>query len=614
MGVLYDELKRRKVFRVSAAYVVVAWLMIQVADIVFPRLSLPDWTITLVLILLLIGFPIAVILAWAYDVTPDGVIRTDDARDDRSGPRPKGPGSRHFVAAALVAALGIVAYQTLGPEPDAGLEQVTGNDKSVAVLPFDDLSERGDQGWFCDGLTEEILHSLARLPELDVISRTSSFHFRGKNMPLREIATRLGVAHIVEGSVRQSGERLRVTVQLIRAADDRHVWSENYDATADDVFSVQEDVAEKIAEALDVFLDDAKREAMFAAGTRNVQAWKLYSQAAKLEYDWYEPYGIGDQLWQSSSLTEKALELDPDFLTARFLHIAAYTHFGMGDNYDGAPKDLTHDKAQAVILDDLDRAATLARNAGQRQLFRLNRIYYSSDWRGFPALVDSLNLREIQDVIHETVSSNNIDVVLSLMGRNREALDFLEEALRRSPYDPSIWWHVSGAAFGIGGPDLALQYIEKVPAEFATVRVRKSIFTLIAAGRPEEALAIVDEYKGTDYVRPDGVMRALALAHAGRKAEAREMLAAIPPDIRDHWVIAWAMDAAGEREGAEAMYRSIDAKAGGAQVLAGYATTLFGGKLFHDIAWTPNLAARFAEAGVTPERLEIPGPVEVAHQ
>ena len=423
-------------------------------------------------------------------------------------------------------------------------------------------------------------------------------------MSLGEIAARLNVAHIVEGSVRRSGDRLRVTAQLIRAADDSHMWTKTYDASSEDVFSVQEQVAEKIATALDVLLDDTKREAMFAGGTRNVEAWELYSQALQLDYDWYEPYGVGDRLWQSSVLVEEALALDPDFVAARFLHISAYTHYGMGENSDGAPQNLTRERAQAIILEDLDAAARLTTNPAKRALYQLNRAFYSNDWSQIPALVDALDLDAVQNIIHETVSSHNVDGLLSILGRKQDAFDFLEEGLRRNPFDPSFLWHMSGAAFGVGGPDLAFRYIDSVPAEFVTVRTRKRMYVLIAAGRAEEALAVAKNYGGS--LNAALAASALALAHAGRKAEARKVLDDLAGSGYEHWALAWAKDAAGDIEGAEALYRSIDAKPGGPQVLAGYATTLFGGRFFHDLAWTPNLAARLAEAGVEPVRLQIP--------
>ena len=603
---IIDELKRRNVFRVGVAYVIVAWLIAQVTELALDSFAAPDWVMKTVLFLLVVGFPLALILAWAFDLTPAGVRKTGDAEGDKPRAPRGGQKLNYLIVGALVAALAFIAYQNLGPGLDPGPAEIAGIKESVAVLPFHDLSEGGDQAWFADGLTEEILNSLAQLPELKVISRTSSFHFRDKDLPLREIAARLDVAHIVEGSVRRYSDRLRVTAQLIRVADDSHIWSETYDAATDDVFRVQEDVAEKIATALNVFLNDTKRKAMFAVGTRNVQAWKLYSQALQLEHDWYNPYGVGDKLWRASALTEKALELDPHFLAARFLHVTAYTHFIFGENSDGAPEGLTYEKAQTVILEDFDAAGVLARNPVDRTFFRLNRVFYSNDWSEIPALIASLDLDAVQIIIQASVSGHGVDNLLSILGRKQAAFDYLQEALRRSPFDPSLWWHLSGAAFGLGGPELALQYIDQVPAEFVSIHVRKTMFNLIAAGRAEEALAIVENFGMGDYRNMSA--KALVLANAGRKAEAREVLDDIAGRGIAHWIQAWAMDATGDLDGAEAMYRFIDAKPGGPQILVLSATALFGGKFFHDFAWTPNLAARLAEAGVEPERLRIPEP------
>ena len=606
MGGFVSELKRRNVFRVGAAYAVVSWLVLQVVDLVFPRLGFPDWAITLVLILLLIGFPVALILAWTFDITPGGIRKTEDGDGGEAATFAGGHKLNLVIAGALVAALGFIVYQNSGIRSNQASSGHTETEKSVAVLPFDDLSEGGDQAWFSDGLTEEILNSLARLPELKVISRTSSFHFRDRELPLREIADRLGVAHIVEGSVRRAGDQFRVTVQLIRAEDDSHIWAETFDASTNDVFRVQEDVAEQIATALDVFLDDAKREAMFAFGTRNVQAWELYSQASRLEHEWYLTFGVGDKLWQVSELTEKALKLDPNFLAARFLHVTAYTHFVFGENSDGAPQGLTPEKAQDVILKDYEASAALARHPADRTFFRLSRAFYSNDWSKIPGLIDALDLDAVQDIIQASVSGHAIDNLLSILGRKQDAFDYLQEALRRSPYDPSLWWHISGAAFALGGPELAFAYIAKGPAEFEVNYIRKTVFTLIAAGRAEEALSTVEDYGGKPANHSSAL--ALVLAYAGRQAEAGDVLDAISDQDYEHWRLAWAMEAAGKLKQAEAMYRSIDAKPGGPQVLMLYATSLYGGKFFHDLAWTPNLAARLAEAGVEPERLKIPEP------
>jgi len=206
MPPLFEELKRRKVIRVVVAYVVVGWLLIQIAETTFAPIGLPDWTLRLVIVLVALGLPLAAVLAWAFDITPGGVIRTP--------------------AVAAPSAM------------------------SIAVLPFPDMSAEKDQEHFCDGLTEELLNALTRIPKLRVASRTSSFSFKGKEVDLREAAEKLHVAHILEGSVRTSGNRIRVTAQLVETATDSHLWSETYDRELDDIFAIQDDIASRVLEAM----------------------------------------------------------------------------------------------------------------------------------------------------------------------------------------------------------------------------------------------------------------------------------------------------------------------------------------------------------------------------
>ncbi|MDX1459792.1 MAG: hypothetical protein R3348_01935, partial [Xanthomonadales bacterium] len=222
----FNELRRRKVVRVFVAYVLVAWVVLQVADVVFPAMGLPGWTITLTLGLLVTLLPIVLVLAWMFDVTPGGIERTDAAGTDKSDV--------------------------------AGLDRSTvpGDDKSIAVMPFLDLSAEGNQAHFCDGLTDELLNVLTSIPGLRVASRTSSFAFKGKDIGLDEVAARLRVAHVLEGSVRKSGSMIRITSQLIEAASDSHLWSETYDRELEDIFAIQDDIASRILGVLKIRFAD----------------------------------------------------------------------------------------------------------------------------------------------------------------------------------------------------------------------------------------------------------------------------------------------------------------------------------------------------------------------
>jgi adenylate cyclase len=237
----FAELRRRKVFRVAVVYLVVAWLLVQVADAVFEPMGLPAWTLKLVITMVALGFPLACALAWAFDVTAKGIERTPDADPATS---PSAP------AAAV-------------PE-------------SVAILPFVDMSPERDQEYFCDGIAEEIINSLCCIRDLRIASRTSSFQFKGRAADVREIGRMLGVGAVLEGSVRKAGERVRITAQLVGTADGYHLWSESYDRDLSDVFAIQTEIAQKMVEALRVSLSRQERELIQRRGTNNPEAYDLY--------------------------------------------------------------------------------------------------------------------------------------------------------------------------------------------------------------------------------------------------------------------------------------------------------------------------------------------------
>ncbi|MGH8028763.1 MAG: hypothetical protein ACREO3_02395, partial [Arenimonas sp.] len=251
---LYAELKRRGVLKVGGAYVVVAWIIVQVASIAFPAFDAPAWVLRVFILIAMLGFPIAVVMAWVLEVTPDGL---------RHEPSHLG-NKRVFGIAAGLVALALAWYfvgqpalrgdqaeklakaEAATPPPAKGPPQ-----RSIAVLPFVDMSQGKDQEYFSDGITEEILNALTRVEGLKVAGRTSSFHFKGRNENLQVIGTALGVAHVLEGSVRKQGDRIRITAQLIKVDDGFHVWSQNYDRKLDDIFAVQDEISGAIATALE---------------------------------------------------------------------------------------------------------------------------------------------------------------------------------------------------------------------------------------------------------------------------------------------------------------------------------------------------------------------------
>jgi len=340
---LYAELRRRKVFKVGGAYLVVAWLLIQVAATVAPQLQLPDWAPRMITLVLLLGFPVALVLAWALDSTPEG-IKVDGA---------PGGDKRIYAIAAILAGLVLVWYfrgpaneGTPGPStaatpadkapaPAPTTPDVAGPtspaQQSIAVLAFTDLSPDKDQEYFSDGISEEILNALVKVQGLKVAGRTSSFYFKGKNEDLRRIGETLGVAHILEGSVRKQGDKVRITAQLIQAKDGFHLWSETYDGSLADVFELQEQIARKITDELKLVLQGGQQQRLVPVATADPEAYAKFLQATAI-FNRRERAKFPSAI----ALLEEAIRLDPTFARAH-ARLAAF-HI-LSPEYIGADLD-----------------------------------------------------------------------------------------------------------------------------------------------------------------------------------------------------------------------------------------------------------------------------------
>ena len=308
MSTFFKELERRKVYRVAVAYAVVAGGVIQLASAVFPAWELPSWALRLVVVLLLTGFPIALVLAWAFDVTPAGIQATEEAT-----PRPAGQTLLRrrrnvFLLGSLGIAVSLIAGFFLLPRASA--RKI---DKSIAVLPFENFSEDKDNAFFADGIQDDILTNLAKISDLKVISRTSVMSYRGKDQNVREIGKALGVSTILEGSVRKSGNRVRLNVQLINAVNDEHIWAEDYDRDLTDVFAIQTDLAQKIAHELKAKLSPTEKAQMTRKPTENGEAYLAFVQAHNLFHMQLEE---PEKLKQAEQLYERALQMDPNFALA----------------------------------------------------------------------------------------------------------------------------------------------------------------------------------------------------------------------------------------------------------------------------------------------------------
>ena len=315
---LFDELKRRNVLRVGTAYVVTSWLLIQVAETIFPLFGLDDTLARILVIVLGIGIIPALTFAWAFELTPEGLKKEKDVDRSRSTTLQTSKKLDLMIMVMLALALAYFALDkfVLSKPREALIAETARQegrsealiesygDKSIAVLPFADLSPQGDQEYFSDGIAEELLNLLAKIPELRVISRSSAFSFRGKDMDIPTIASQLQVAHVLEGSVRKAGTRVRITAQLIDARSDTHLWSQTFDRTLDDIFAIQDEIAAEVVEQLKVtLLGNAPR-----ARQTDPEAFALFLQAR-----YFLDQFTAESLEKSAELYQRALALDPEY-------------------------------------------------------------------------------------------------------------------------------------------------------------------------------------------------------------------------------------------------------------------------------------------------------------
>lgn len=336
---LLAELKRRNVLRVGLAYLAGAWLLIQVTETLFPVFGLSDAAVRVVVIVLVIGFVPALVFAWVFELTPQGLMRESEV--DRSKSTTVATGKKLDRAITVVLALALMYFAfdkfVLSPQREADLvesatqaaieqaleeeraKQASSPHESIAVLPFVNLSGDEENEYFSDGLTETLLHMLAQLPDLRVSARTSSFAFKGKNVDIRDIALALGVAYVLEGSVQKAGNRIRITAQLIRADDGFHLWSNNYDRTLDDIFAIQDDIATRISSNLKLTFSDNENNRLAKRHTPNAGAYELY---LKGRYYWNQRTNDGYR--KAIELFQQAIELDPNYARA---------YVGMADSY-----------------------------------------------------------------------------------------------------------------------------------------------------------------------------------------------------------------------------------------------------------------------------------------
>jgi TolB-like protein len=523
----FDELKRRNVFRVGIAYAITGWLIAQIAGLAADSFGAPDWVMKMLITILLLGFPIAMVMAWAYEMTPEG-LRRDDG-DETGQPDSAADTSRldRTIIIALVAALAYFAYDkfVLDPQRDAAMlesvavqiqedvvsedqavETSTESGQSIAVLPFVNMSEDTGNEYFADGLSEELLNLLVRIPELKVAARTSSFSYKGKDIKIAQIGEELNVAHVLEGSVRKSGNQLRITAQLIKADDGYHVWSQTYDRTLDNIFQIQDDIASAVVDGLKVTLLGAAP----VVSETDPEVYSLYLQGKFF----MTPPASDEEIEKAISTFKQALAIDPEYAPAWLGLSWAYEYQRF------SASNRTWEEQVALIREAAARGLALDENlalAWSTTSFVLRK--YDWDWDGAKAAAD----KALQ------LEPNNFDVLLgtgsvaTTLGQLDKAIELYERAVEVNP-------------LGLDGlTSLALRYQFQVRYEEAMEIYKHSlalfpenswarqgiVATYLRQGDPERALAEIDKLPDSHTVNN---FKAEILFTLGRETESRALV------------------------------------------------------------------------------------------
>ena len=446
---LVSELQRRNVFRVAAAYLVVGWLLTEVLTTILPTLGAPEWTARAVILIFALGFVPTVVLAWVFQLTPEG-IKLDHDVDD--GDSTSGRRTFNYSVIASVVLLTII-IAVLGARPtgdDADVLSAPIAEASVAVLPFVNMSNDEDNEYFSDGLTETLLHMLAQIPDLKVAARTSSFAFKGQNKDVGEIAEALHVAHILEGSVQKAGNRVRVTAQLIRASDGFHVWSSSYDRTVDDIFLIQDEIATKVGSELSESLLGGARVA--AIGTDNPDAYDLYLQASKARAT-FSYRG----LQESENLLKGALAIDPAFLDAKAELAGNY----LQQHETGL---MSYDDTDAQVNALVDQVLSEQPDHVRAQAIYLYVDAMSRAMEGEPrAISDAI------DIFEELLAANPDEYqirtlltrLLHHVQRYDRALTLQQQALAKDPFNARILYEIGTLHLALDNWDQARDALNK---------------------------------------------------------------------------------------------------------------------------------------------------------
>lgn len=620
----FAELKRRNVFRAGIAYGLIAWVVLQIVDFLVQLIGAPNWVLQVFFIAAAVGLLAVLVLSWVFEMTPDGVKR--EAEVDRTQsitPQTGRKMDRIIIAALAVAVVMLVGERFMpGTTPvpqtqsatETGADPVTieAQDRSVAVLPFVALSSGEEDGYFADGLTEEILNALAQLPELQVTARTSSFAFKGQDIAVEEIAETLGVRHVVEGSVRRSGERLRVSAQLIRAQDGFQLWSESYDSSSADTITVQEDIAEQIAGALDVVLDEDRRAAMRQVGLRDPTAFVAYQRGLDASR---KAHGDANQitgLLAANADFEAVLERVPDYAPAYTELADAYVHIILDEATNeptlGGVPDNVRERAYELAVDAMTAANENARSLDERSNSEFDLAVLTGDFYRIKPRLEAYLASDHCDV------GQWLDPVAIVFGYAQELRERLVPVVECNPLDAVRRFSQARAAIWAGDPEGALELLSAAREKIDHPWLNKAyIDALIAAGRLESAQQewrrsdAEPFYKFINGIRLAGVQGDEA-AGAERLDELKQSEGILTEADIGGFLMLQYHALMGDHEAANRLAATIDEEAFGPLPLI-LITTWCGCGAPFDIEATPNFASKIEQGGLAwppPSTIELP--------
>jgi len=482
-------------------------------------------------------------------------------------------------------------------------------EKSVAVLPFDDFSAEGDQQWFSDGLSEEILISLSRLRELQVVARTSSFLFRDTELPAREIADSLNVNFLVEGSVRRSQDKIRIAAQLIRAQDGSHIWSDTYDRHVDSVFKVQEDIAGEIASSLDIYMDEQKREQMFSFGTHNVKAFEDFLKGKSLFRKGHKQLNY-DLLWTANDWFEKAIRHDSKFAAPHFYHHDVYVHYLVdGIPYPGEDS-LGLQEAYEQLQQDLTSASKFTQDPGTRVIYKLNQVFLSNDWTQLPELARQLKTnRPTRQAYMRLEGLGWSWHFLNAGGYASLVHPLYLQIIERNPMSFLPIYFDGETLANMGKTDSAIIRFNQLMQMNKEQSISKTLsdskfYTYLFQGNTKKAKSILPD----DSSLVTKVKEMFIANSEPTNDKIQTLLGRELPDYVNYELVykIYINFAANKMETANEIAGKIDAKILGPQKLSIIASLNSGVMLF-DLQSTPRLAERFEEAGIEVKPIDIAG-------